>query len=145
MSFLPSACSLATSTVCMKCVVLLKFNPGHANICSNELWVAIGAPALKGLSNDARFVYSLKVCNMGNSCYNCSSFIQVCKLRGTKAAHIIQFLNEQFSRHGITDVLVTDKRATVYLQRIHRICQRRRFQACDVIKRTCAIQRVEFA
>ena len=110
---------------------------------TSSVWV--DAPALKGLSNDATFVYSSKgVYYMGNSCYNCSCF-QVCELKGTTAAHIIQFLKEQFSRHGITDVLVTDKRATVYLQRIHRIFQRRELQACDVINRICAIQCVEFA
>ena len=37
-----------------------------------------------------------------------SDFIEVGELKGTTANYIIEFLKEQFSRHGIPDVLITD-------------------------------------
>ena len=39
---------------------------------------------------------------------SCSDFIEVGELKGTTANYIIEFLKEQFSRHGIPDALVTD-------------------------------------
>jgi len=39
-----------------------------------------------------------------------SDFIEVGELKGTTANYIIEFLKEQFSRHGIPDVLVTANR-----------------------------------
>ena len=36
-----------------------------------------------------------------------SDFLEVGKLKGTTSAAIIEFLKEQFSRHGIPDVLVS--------------------------------------
>ena len=37
-----------------------------------------------------------------------SDFIEVAELRDTTSATVIQFLKEQFSRHGVPDVLVSD-------------------------------------
>ena len=37
-----------------------------------------------------------------------SDYIEVGELKGTTANYIIEFLKEQFSRHGIPDVLITD-------------------------------------
>ena len=42
--------------------------------------------------------------------YMYSDFIEVGELIGTTANYIIEFLKEQFSHHGIPDVLVTDNR-----------------------------------
>lgn len=38
-------------------------------------------------------------------------FIEVGELKGTTAVYIIEYLKEQFSCHGIPDVLVTDNRS----------------------------------
>ena len=43
-----------------------------------------------------------------------SDFIEVGELRGTTSSDIITFLKEQFSRHGIPDVLVTDNGPQYY-------------------------------
>ena len=37
-----------------------------------------------------------------------SDFLKVGKLKGTTSSAIIEFLKEEFSRHGIPDVLVSD-------------------------------------
>ena len=38
-----------------------------------------------------------------------ADFIEIGELKGTTAIHVIEFFKEQFSCHGIPDVLVTHK------------------------------------
>ena len=47
-----------------------------------------------------------------------SNFLEVSKLPDTSACSVIQFLKEQFSRHGIPDYLVTDNGSQIVSQEV---------------------------
>ena len=57
-----------------------------------------------------------------------SVFIEVDELKGTTANYIMEFLKEQFSRHGIPDLLVTDNGSQYGCREITEFSREREFK-----------------